>query len=56
MRSVPLGRMFLETDAESTDRSPTPIAEIYGRAAEILGVPVADLARQLYENYLRNFS
>jgi TatD DNase family protein len=50
MRAVPLEKIFLETDD-----SPTPIAEIYSRAADIVAVPVAKLKKQLYDNYSRIF-
>lgn len=50
MRHTPLSQLFLETDD-----SPVPIAEIYARAAEILGIPTADLAAQIFKNYLNIF-
>ncbi|MDE5851739.1 MAG: TatD family hydrolase, partial [Alistipes sp.] len=46
MRSTPLERLFLETDD-----SPTPIEEIYRRAAERLGIPEARLQEAALANY-----
>ncbi len=46
MREIPKGRMFLETDD-----SPTGIAEIYRRSAEILGTDIETLKRTITENY-----
>jgi TatD DNase family protein len=51
MLSVPAGQIFFETDD-----SATPIAEIYNRAAEILKMPVDELAKTLYYNYLKVFA
>lgn len=50
MRSVPLDHVFLETDDD-----PTPIAEVYARAAEILEIPVNRLAEQTENNYKTTF-
>lgn len=46
MREIPKERMFLETDD-----SPIEIAEIYRRAAEILGTDIETLERTITENY-----
>ena len=46
MRSTPLERLFLETDD-----SPTPIEEIYRRAAERLGIPETRLQAAALANY-----
>ncbi len=50
MRATPLERLFLETDD-----SPTPIEEIYRRAAELLGVPEARLQEATLANYKKIF-
>jgi TatD DNase family protein len=50
MRRTPLENIFFETDD-----APTTIAEIYSRAAEILSLPVAELIKQMNDNYLRIF-
>ncbi len=50
LRRTPVGHIFLENDA-----APTPIAEVYARAAEILRIPVPQLAKDLNDNYLRVF-
>ena len=46
MREIPKERMFLETDD-----SPTDIAEIYRRTAEITGIGMEMLQRIIIENY-----
>lgn len=46
MREIPKERMFLETD-----ESPTDIAEIYRRTAEITGIDTETLKRIITENY-----
>ena len=46
MRTTPLERLFLETDD-----SPTPIEEIYRRAAERLGIPETRLQEAALANY-----
>ncbi len=46
MRHTPLERLFLESD-----ESPTPIAEIYGRAAQLLGLDLTILRKALFQNY-----
>jgi TatD DNase family protein len=48
LRNTPLENLFLETDD-----APTPIAEIYSRAAEIMNIPRETLAQTIYENYER---
>jgi TatD DNase family protein len=48
MRATPPERLFLETDD-----SPNTIRKIYTRAAEILGIPLEGLARQIHDNYAR---
>ncbi len=45
-RHAPPDHIFLETDDD-----PAPIAEVYARAAGILGVPVAELVRQIFSNF-----
>jgi len=50
MRQTPLTQLFLETDD-----SPTPIEEIYRRAAELLGVPEERLREATFANYKRIF-
>lgn len=50
LRTVPLERLFLETDD-----SPTPIAEIYARAAAVRGTTVEALQQATGENYKRIF-
>ncbi|MCM1301873.1 MAG: TatD family hydrolase [Bacteroides cellulosilyticus] len=51
LRSTPLRQLFLETD-----ESPTPIEEVYARAAALLGTSVGTLQRTTTENYERIFS
>lgn len=46
MRATPLERLFLETDD-----SPTPIEEIYRRAANQLGIPETRLQETTLANY-----
>ncbi len=46
MRCTPLTQLFLETDD-----SPTPIEEIYRRAAELLGIPEERLQEATLANY-----
>ncbi len=48
LRSTPLERLLLETDD-----APVPIAEIYARTAEILGIAQEQLKAQIYVNYTR---
>lgn len=48
LRKIPLSHLFLESD-----ESPTPIEEIYHRAAEIRGMKPADLAAATKQNYDR---
>ena len=46
MRATPLAQLFLETDD-----SPTPIEDIYRRAAEQLGIPETRLQETISANY-----
>lgn len=46
MREIPKERMFLETDD-----TPTDIAEIYRRAAEVTGIDIETLKRKITDNY-----
>jgi TatD DNase family protein len=48
MRATPLENLFLETDDAQI-----PIAEMYAHAAKILAVPIAQLAKQMNDNYSR---
>lgn len=50
LRETPLDRLFLETD-----ESPTPIEEVYARAAEARGERVEELQRATIRNYERIF-
>ncbi len=50
MSRIPLENLFLETDD-----SPVPIAEIYSRAAQVLGIPLRQLKDELNNNYSRIF-
>lgn len=45
LKKIPLSHLFLESD-----ESPTPIAEIYRRAAEIRGEDIGQIARALEAN------
>lgn len=49
--ATPLGRLFCETD----DNASLNIADIYTEVAEIKGVALAELERNIYENYKRLF-
>ena len=49
--ATPLDRLFCETD----DNASLDIAEIYAEVAEIKGVVLAELERNIYENYKRLF-
>ena len=49
--STPLNRLFCETD----DNASLNIADIYTEVAEIKGVALAELERNIYENYKRLF-
>lgn len=51
LRGTPLDRLFLETDDD-----PTPIEEIYRRAAETLGIAEEELRRATTQNYERIFT
>lgn len=46
MRNIPLTHIFLETDDD-----PTPIKEVYRRAAETLEISVHKLTEQMRKNY-----
>lgn len=46
MRSIPLSRLFVETD-----ESRTPIEEIYAKIAELRGISVAELTTATEENF-----
>lgn len=50
LKRVPLESLFLETD-----ESRLSIAEIYFRTSEIIGMPVAELAHKIYDNYMTVF-
>ena len=50
LRQVPADRFFLETDV-----SDVPIEKVYEKAAEIRGIALQDLKRQLQENFLALF-
>lgn len=50
LRAVPADRLFIETD-EST----VPIEQLYARAAEVRGVPIAELKETVFQNVLRLF-
>lgn len=49
--STPIERLFCETD----DNASLEIAAIYAEVAEIKGVALAELAKEIYENYKRLF-
>ena len=49
--ATPLDRLFCETD----DNASLNIADIYTEVAEIKGVALAELERNIYENYKRLF-
>ena len=49
--STPLERLFCETD----DNPSLDVAEIYARVAEIKGITLAELEKNIYENYKRLF-
>ena len=49
--ATPLDRLFCETD----DNASLNIADIYTEVAEIKGVVLAELERNIYENYKRLF-
>ena len=49
--ATPLNRLFCETD----DNASLNIADIYTEVAEIKGVALAELERNIYENYKRLF-
>ena len=49
--STPLNRLFCETD----DNPLLDIASVYAEVAEIKGVALAELERNIYENYKRLF-
>lgn len=51
LRSTPLAQLFMETD-----ESPTPIEEIYARAAAFLAVDVETLKQATAENYRHLFA
>lgn len=48
MRAVPPQSLLLETDDD-----PTPVGEVYSRAAALLGTDTSALDAQIYENYKR---
>ena len=50
LQITPLAQLFLETD-----ESPTPIGEVYARAAALLGIPVETLQAATADNYRRIF-
>ncbi|MDE6045864.1 MAG: TatD family hydrolase [Alistipes sp.] len=50
LQTTPLAQLFLETD-----ESPTPIGEVYARAAVLLGIPVETLQAATADNYRRIF-
>lgn len=50
LRAVPADRLFIETD-EST----VPIEQLYARAAEVRGIPIAELKETVSQNVLRLF-
>ena len=49
--STPLDRLFCETD----DNASLDIADVYAEVAEIKGITIAELERNIYENYKRLF-
>lgn len=49
--STPLDRLFCETD----DNASLDIAEIYAEVAKIKSVALAELVKEIYENYKRLF-
>ena len=49
--STPLNRLFCETD----DNASLDIADVYAEVAEIKGITIAELERNIYENYKRLF-
>lgn len=52
LRTMPLDRLFLETDAAID----VPIGAIYTAAAKIRGSTVADLRQKIFDNFKRVFS
>ena len=49
--STPLNRLFCETD----DNASLDIADVYAEVTEIKGITIAELERNIYENYKRLF-
>lgn len=50
MRSIPLERLFVETDADER-----PITQVYARAAELLQLPAGELEKIVLDNCRRIF-
>ena len=48
LKSIPLDRLFLETDVSGRD-----IKDVYSKAAELMGCEVEFLCKQIFENYGR---
>lgn len=47
IRSTPMDRIFLETD----DRQDCTIEQIYGKVAQVRGITIDDLVKQIEQNY-----
>ena len=51
LSSIPLDRLFLETDSED-GKTRSSISEMYSKVAYLRGLSLNELKKQIYNNYL----